>query len=141
MHEQAATNPVLTNLLTTASNAASTMDDIFEIKPPVPPPLLPSWTVFLLAALVVLLLALVLTAFLMKQRRSEHNPRGQAVPPHLQALRNLQDALALLDNPEAFVMLVSNTVRTYLEARFQLRAPERTTEEFLQDLATATMLS
>lgn len=141
MPEQVITNPVLTNLVATASNAASTMEDILEIKPPVPPPMLPTWLVLLLGALFVLLLGLVLAAFLVKQKRAEPKKCARSVPPHIQALRNLQDALTLLDNPEAFVMLVSNTVRAYLEARFRLRAPERTTEEFLQDLAMATVLS
>ncbi len=36
---------------------------------------------------------------------------------------------------------VSDTVRRYLENRFRLRAPERTTEEFLQEMATTSHLT
>jgi len=35
---------------------------------------------------------------------------------------------------------VSDAVRVYLEERFQLRAPERTTEEFLRDLQKTSVL-
>jgi hypothetical protein len=36
---------------------------------------------------------------------------------------------------------VSNTLRLYLEERFNLRAPERTTEEFLVELRTSRHLT
>ena len=34
---------------------------------------------------------------------------------------------------EPFVVRLSSIVRTYVEARFSIRAPERTTEEFIRD--------
>jgi len=37
--------------------------------------------------------------------------------------------------------LVANALRTYLEERFQLHAPERTTEEFLQELPACPALN
>ena len=37
-------------------------------------------------------------------------------------------------------MLVSDTVRYYLEERFEIRAPERTTEEFLRELRSTDRL-
>ena len=52
-----------------------------------------------------------------------------------------QEALDLLDQPKPFCTLVSDAVRLYLEERFSLRAPERTTEEFLTELQTTQHLT
>ena len=40
----------------------------------------------------------------------------------------------------AFCFLVSDIVRFYLEERFDFRAPERTTEEFLRELGETNLL-
>ena len=57
-------------------------------------------------------------------------------PPHevaLDALRRLRVARLLEEGrPEEYYVQLSSIVRAYLEGRFQLRAPEMTTEEFLQ---------
>jgi hypothetical protein len=69
------------------------------------------------------------------------NRRGQAPliiprPAHevaLEALAKLQAARLIEDGRhEEFYVRLSDIVRTYLEVRFRLRAPEMTTEEFLQ---------
>ncbi len=62
------------------------------------------------------------------------------VPPHVRARRKLEEALAFLDRPREFCILVSDTIRWYLEERFQFRAPERTTEEFLHELQGTDLL-
>lgn len=62
------------------------------------------------------------------------------VPPHTRARERLHAALALLGRPEPFCVAVSHAVRVYLEERFDLRAPERTTEEFLAELQTSDLL-
>ena len=67
------------------------------------------------------------------------------VPPHQIAL----EALAALRQKgwiealkiEPFYVELSAIVRRYLEARFGLRAPERTTEEFIRDALSARKLS
>ncbi|MCC7399222.1 MAG: hypothetical protein IT455_19315 [Planctomycetes bacterium] len=73
-----------------------------------------------------------------RRRRALTAPAAVALPPHVRALRALQ---RLHEAPrttaadvEAFYVGVSNVLRVYLEERFGLRAPERTTEEFLRDL-------
>ena len=63
------------------------------------------------------------------------------VPPHIRARQRLQQALALLTQPREFCILVSDTVRWYLEERFDFRAPERTTEEFLHELQGTRLLT
>ena len=67
------------------------------------------------------------------------------VPPHEIALNALADlrgrgwieALKI----EPFYVALSGIVRRYLEGRFGLRAPERTTEEFIRDALTSKKLS
>ena len=54
--------------------------------------------------------------------------------------QKLQEALALIAQPKPFCILVSDTVRLYLEERFEFRAPERTTEEFLHELQGTNLL-
>jgi hypothetical protein len=63
------------------------------------------------------------------------------VSPHERAQQRLQAALALIDQPKLFTIEVCDTVRLYLEERFELRAPERATEEFLFELQSAPVLS
>lgn len=69
--------------------------------------------------------------------------RKQALPPapaHARARERLQAALKLLSQPEPFCVAVSNALRAYIEERFDLHAPERTTEEFLLELQTSDRL-
>jgi hypothetical protein len=67
------------------------------------------------------------------------------LPAHVEALR----ALARLEHAprttpaqiEAFYVDLSQVLRVYLERRFGLRAPERTTEEFLRELDAGDQLA
>lgn len=80
-----------------------------------------------------------------RRRRALTAPAAVALPPHVRALRALQ---RLHEAPRttaaevaAFYVGVSNVLRVYLEQRFGLRAPERTTEEFLRELETGDVLA
>jgi hypothetical protein len=53
----------------------------------------------------------------------------------------LAEALAILGQPKEFCILVSDTLRWYLEQRFDFHAPERTTEEFLNELRGSDVLT
>ena len=53
----------------------------------------------------------------------------------------MQEALAFLSQPKPFCVLVSDTIRGYLEERFTFHAPERTTEEFLYELKETDRLT
>ena len=68
-------------------------------------------------------------------------PVEPPVPAHVRAKEMLEKALALIAHPKPFCTLVSDTVRTYLEERFDFHAPERTTEEFLHELRGTDLLS
>jgi hypothetical protein len=59
----------------------------------------------------------------------------------VRAKQKLQEALALIGQPKPFVIAVSDAARQYLEERFEFRAPERTTEEFLYELKRTNLLS
>ena len=91
----------------------------------------------LLAAAVVV--AAVLLWRWRKQRRCKV-VLPPPIPAHVRAKQKLEEALALIAQPKPFVMAVSDTARTYLEERFEFRAPERTTEEFLRELAGTKLL-
>jgi hypothetical protein len=121
------------------SNAVSAAKDIHGIKAPVSIPNIWLWIWLTLA----LLLAAAVAWWIWKKRRRQTlaPPAEVIVPAHEKARARLKDALALLDQPRPFCILVSDTIRVYLEERFNLRAPERTTEEFLEELQHSALLS
>lgn len=114
-------------------------NDIRPIKPPVfvPNP----WTPWLWAGGVIMTLGLVTLAVLLVLATRKRRSVAPPVPPHVRARHKLEAALALINDPRAFAIAVSDAVRVYLEERFQLRAPERTTEEFLRDLQKTSALT
>ncbi len=130
--------PVPQQPAASATNTIASVD-IREAKPPVP---LPSgWAWIGLGLLAALLAALAASAWLYwKRRRAQPTPEIQ-IPPHLAARDQLRAALALLGRPEPFCVAVSRIIRVYLERQFDLRAPERTTEEFLEELRASALLS
>jgi hypothetical protein len=56
------------------------------------------------------------------------------------ARTRLAESWGALDRPEAFCTLLSEIIRIYLEERFGLRAPDQTTEEFLDGLRESLAL-
>jgi hypothetical protein len=84
---------------------------------------------------VLALAAIAATLYRLLNRR-RRGPAAVPRPAHELALESLAKlhAARLLDagRHEEFYVKLSAIVRTYLEARFHLRAPEMTTEEFLQ---------
>lgn len=62
------------------------------------------------------------------------------IPPHRRAKDRLRGAGQLISDPYQFCSLVSDVVRVYLEERFDLHAPERTTEEFLEEMRRSPVL-
>lgn len=93
-----------------------------------------------LAALVLLLVGLLGLAWWWWRRRKPTAESEKRIPPEDRARDRLKEALALLDQPERFCTTVSEIIRVYLEERFGLQAPDRTTEEFLAELARSAAL-
>lgn len=121
------------------SPAASAAQDIRDIKPPVPIPNVWEWVWWGLAALAIIALAVFFWRWW--QKRRSQIPVEPPVPAHIRAKQKLQEALALISQPKPFCILVSDTIRFYLEEQFDFRAPERTTEEFLYELQATDLLS
>jgi hypothetical protein len=102
------------------------------------------WVWIALAILAALAVAgLALRKFLTTPRTILH--MAPPIPAHrlaldaLEALRQKGWIEALKIEP--FYVALSGIVRRYLEARFGLRAPERTTEEFIRDALSSRKLS
>ncbi|MFH2137719.1 MAG: hypothetical protein ABII88_04350 [Candidatus Omnitrophota bacterium] len=76
--------------------------------------------------------------------RSSRPVLWAALPAHEQAFRELEriNSLNLLNEGKIkeYYYLVSNCLRSYLENRFGLRAPEQTTEEFLAEVIATDQL-
>lgn len=72
-------------------------------------------------------------------------PPPPPIPPHeaaMQALAALKASGWMEEGAfEPFYTALSDIVRRYMEGRFHLRAPERTTEEFIREAANAAALS
>lgn len=126
--------PVRVESLLPAGDKGETISDI---APPLAKPVNP-WLWGAAGAALLLLLALIL--YLLKRRRERVIPPPPPLPPHLLAYQALDRLLAseLLRRGElqAFYATLSDILRQYIEERFGLKAPERTTEEFLAELQT-----
>ena len=100
---------------------------------------LPVWAWIVIAAALVLL---VLAILWWQRARRRRLLRGEpSHPAHLLALAALDrlqsDDLITLQRIEEFYVRVSGILRYYIEWRFGLRAPEQTTEEFLDAMLVA----
>jgi hypothetical protein len=127
----------------TATNSipmhAGATNALRDIKPPL---VIPSgWAWVLWIALALVLVAAAWWLWLYWRKKKAEVPVVPVVPAHIRAKQKLQEALALLGQPREFCILVSDTIRWYLEERFEFRAPERTTEEFLHELRSTNLLT
>ena len=117
----------------TSQTPARAAEDIRDIKPPIEISDGMAWLWW-----GVIVAALLLAAFLIYRcwrNRKTNIVLPPPVPAHVRAKQKLEQALALITQPKPFVIAVSDTARSYLEERFNFHAPERTTEEFLRELA------
>ncbi len=117
--------------------------DIHAIKGPVHIAAGWVWLWSVLGALACL--ALLIAAWRYWRRRKAPDQTAAApepaLPPEVRARTKLEEALAHLHDARLFCILVSDAVRVYLEERFELHAPERTTEEFLEEVQTSSFLT
>ena len=109
-----------------------------EVEPPADP-FAPPFRWLLWLGVLGLVLLLCVAAWLFVKQHRKLKP-ARVIPPEpadLVAMRQLEE---LRDAPratpaevESFYVRLSDVLRTYIEGRFGLRAPERTTEEFLAE--------
>ncbi len=125
--------------VTNSIHAGATTNALRDIKPPL---VIPSgWAWLLWTALALILLGVGYWLWRYWRKKSTELPVVPVIPPHVRAKQKLQEALALIGQPREFCILVSDTLRWYLEERFNFRAPERTTEEFLHELRGTNLLT
>ena len=129
----------ITNINAQSLLAGAGTNDLRDIKPPVEIPSGWLWAFWVVAVLA--LAALGFWAWRYWQRKRSQPPVIPVVPPHIRAKQKLREALAIIGQPKEFCILVSDTVRWYLEERFDFHAPERTTEEFLYELQGTNLLT
>ena len=128
-----------------ATNAPVTGEvaDIRGIKGAVDIPTGSEWVFWVLGAMAVFVVVAVTVWFVRRHlaKRTEKLAPPPPPPPHVIAWKRLQDALGLIHDAERFCTEVSLIVRVYLEGRFNLHAPDRTTEEFLFELQSSHRLA
>ena len=125
-------------LVLPTSNSGTNSLDIRPLKGPVELPATWEW----LWWVAMIAVALLIKAYLLRKFRLKKTMAVPAlmVPPHRRAKDRLRGANELISNPYEFCSLVSDVLRDYVEERFQLHAPERTTEEFMAELRASTKL-
>jgi hypothetical protein len=122
-----------------ATNAAGELTFHATAKPLIEVPNGWAWLWWIVGALAVIAIVIFVWKYL--RNKAAIVPPVLIIPPHVRARRALDNALSLISEPKPFTTLVSDTLRIYLEERFNFRAPERTTEEFLYELQSTNLLS
>ena len=123
--------------------ASETIPDIRGLKDMVEIPTGNEWVWWLLVAVAVLVVAGIVAWFIRRHlaKCSAELAPPPPPPPHVVAWERLQRALDLIHEAEWFCIEVSHIIRVYLEERFSLHAPDRTTEEFLLELQSSRRLA
>lgn len=125
-----------------ASGLVDTNALVQDIRPDRPPVPIPNpWAPFLWAAVLALLATAAWLAWRRYRRQQRQPPPEIVIPPYRRALEQLRAALDFIHDPGRFVVVVSDALRAYLEERFNLHAPERTTEEFLAEVQAGSVLT
>jgi len=116
--------------------------DITDIKSPLELRYFPGRFIAWCAAAAVVALGALLTAWHM--RRKKERPAPPPLPPHVLAYRELERLCAMnlvaQWRVKEYYVRLSDIVRRYIERRFGLRAPDRTTEEFLAEAVVSGLL-
>lgn len=121
------------------TNTVAADEGLRDIRPPLY--IFDKWGWVIAGAVLFVLLVAGILYLALRKKPLFPPPLPVVVPPHERARQKLAAALDLLDQPKPFCVLVSDAVRLYLEERFELRAPESTTEEFLFALQSKPVLS
>lgn len=127
-----------TNMFSQGLPAGAAKDELRDIRPPIE---FASWWPWVLGAVALVLLAVALYyAWRAWKQARAYAGLPPVIPAHVRAKQKLEEALRLIAQPQPFCVLVSDTIRCYLEERFNFHAPERTTEEFLRELQETNLL-
>lgn len=114
----------------------STPLELADIREPV---IIVDWVFWSLLGAVVLLIAVLLGIWIRRyQKKLASRPSGPPPLPPAEWARQALERLAAEESQYSdkdYIVAVSDIVREYLERAFNLPAPERTTEEFLAEMA------
>ncbi len=129
-------------LVLPSTEAPTELSDIHDIRTLVEVPSSWDWLWWVLVALLTAALAYWAYTYWKKRRKTTAEaPAKPREPAHERARRRLEAALQHLHDPDQFCVLVSDAARDYLEDRFDLHAPDRTTEEFLEEVRESDILT
>lgn len=121
------------------NSRTSSLTDIRAIKDPVE---IPDPWFWLELVFGVVLVGIAAWQILRRTRRqTPERVVDNSVSPSERALQRLNAALALIGQSRSFCTQISDTVREYLEDHFKLHAPDRTTEEFIEELRSTSILT
>lgn len=117
--------------------------EIRDIKGPFS---LQGWTYFyIIFAILAAITVIVLVALLLRRRKKKEEIPTPLQPAHEIAYIALRDLMKKdylrAGKIKEYYFELSNIIRRYIENRFQLRAPEMTTEEFLFTIRDSEILS
>ena len=126
-------------------SAANYAEDIRDVKPPVDFPPSFFFLYFLLA--IVALAAVIGLFYFLKTRFKKPRPMitPPPKPPHETAYERLQELkeqnLPSQGRFKEYYTILADIIRRYIEDRFGIRAPEMTTQEFLDSLRASEELT
>ncbi|HEY5653823.1 MAG TPA: hypothetical protein VIR63_05590 [Pontiella sp.] len=138
------TNFPAVTLSVISSLEADASSEIADIKPAQKlPGRIPPWLwVSTLVALSAFLIGVISSR--LWRKRSDLAPGIPAIPPHIVALQSLEaltkKGLLEQDDCKSFYTELSLILRTYLEGRFNLNAPDETTEEIVDEMSRSPEL-
>ena len=116
--------------------------DIRDIKGVVDVPSGNEWFFYIFALFGVAIVVFI-SIWIIRRHSAKLSEKSVLIPPqppHILAWNKLQSSLDLIHDADLFCTEVSLIIRVYLEGRFDLQAPDRTTEEFLFELQTSKYL-
>jgi hypothetical protein len=120
-----------------ATDTNSVPTKLLDIKPPMDLPDPWAWVPWAVALAAGL--ALVTGILVWVYRRTE-SP-AQTEPAHVRATRKLAEVRQLTGAPETLCVLIADILRVFLEEKFNLHAPGRTTDEVLAELRDGSPLN
>ncbi len=132
------TGEIAVNVVSVLDKAAK---DIKDIKPPLSLTYFPASFFFWFGLGCAAIAAAAVWLLRRRTRKIVHEPPP---PPHVKAYEELRRILAMdliaKGKTKEFYIRISDVVRRYIERRFKLRAPDMTTEEFLEEARASGML-
>ena len=111
------------------------LPEIRDITPPIPVFPYPMWVVLLAVLLGLILMVFLVGLVIRIIRRRRAGPPTSPREAALSQLEALRPKVAEID-PRHFSDEVSSVLRTYLTRQYGLRAPQQTSQEFLESIST-----